>query len=311
MNYMKTALIALLGILTALSCHAESQQVEKTYVVGFAQDTMSNDWRAAQVNEMKKALAPFEYIKFVYTDAEGDGLRQASDLKKLQEQNVDFLVTSPRNQAIMTPVVSSINKLKPVILLSRKTLNSEFTSFAGANDLAIARQAAKFIAEKLNGKGKVVMLSGVITATTAIARRDGFLEEIAKYPEITVVASPVADYRRHKAILEMDKLLQAGVEFDAIYAHSDSMASGARMSMERNGLDPKNFIIVGIDFIPEAKEAIKAGKQTASFTYPTAGQKGAEIILKLIRGEEVEKNYEVPFEMVTVDNVENVSSIFD
>lgn len=309
---MKTTLIALLGILTGLSCYAESgKQERRTYVVGFAQDTMSNDWRAAQVNEMKQALAPYDFIKFVYKDAEGDALRQANDLQILDQQNVDFLVTSPRNQAIMTPVISSINKHKPVILLSRKTLNNEFTSFAGANDESIARKAASFIAEKLNGKGKVVMLSGVITATTAIARRDGFLEEIRKYPEIEVVASPIADYLRHKAIQEMDKLIQAGVMFDAIYSHSDSMASGARMSMERNGLEPEDFIIVGIDFIPEAKAAIKAGKQTASFTYPTAGKQGAEIILKLIRGEKIEKNYNVPFEMVTADNVEQVPSIFE
>ena len=166
------------------------------------------------------------------------------------------------------------------------------------------------IAKRLNGKGRVVMFKGVATATTAIARERGFLEELKKYPEIEVVASPVADYRRNEAILEMDKLLKQKVAFDAIFAHSDSMAVGARLAMERAGLDPANYIIVGIDYIPDAKKAIRAGKQTASFTYPTAGRQGAEIVLKLIRGEAVEKYVDVPSTLVTAENVDSVETIF-
>ena len=302
-------LIMLLLVLVSTKVSADENQ--KIYTIGFAQDTMSNDWRAAQVNEMKNSLESYPFIRFVHTDAKGKVLRQVIDLQTLDKQGADILVTSPRDQKAMTPVITALNKRKPVVLLTRKTLNDTFTSFAGPDDLKIARQAARLVAEKLEGKGKVVMLMGVATATTAMARRDGFLQELENYPEIEIVASPVADYRRHKAVLEMGKLLQKGVEFDAIYAHSDSMASGARLAMENAGLNAADVIIVGIDYTPEAKKAIQEGKQTASFTYPTAGRQGAEIVLRLVRGEKVDKFIEVPSILVTADNVDETPTIFD
>ncbi len=284
---------------------------EKSYLVGFAQDTMSNDWRAAQVNEMKAALAPYPFIKFIYTDADGKGFRQAFDLQKLDRQGVDILVTSPRDQKAMTPVINALSKKKPVVLLTRKPMNDGYTAFVGADDQDIAAKAASLIAEKLGGKGRVVMLKGVATATTAIAREQGFMAALKHYPGIEVVASPVANYRRDEAILKMDELLKQQLKFDAIYAHSDSMAVGARIAMERAGLNPADYVIVGIDYIAEARAAIREGKQTASFTYPTGGKEGAKIVLKIIRGEKVEKQTPVPSVVVTRDNVESVKTIFE
>lgn len=299
-----------LFIISLTPLQVVSQEVERIYTVGFAQDTMSNDWRAAQVNEMKAALAGYPYIRFRYTDAEGKAFRQALDLQTLDREGVDILVTSPRDQRAMTPVVGDLSKKKPVILLTRKTMDEAFTAFAGADDYKIAQQAAKLIAERLKGQGKVVMLKGVATATTAIAREKGFLDEMKSHPGIEIVASPVANYRRHEAIMAMDKILKQGISFDAIYAHSDSMASGARLAMESAGVKPEGKVIVGIDYIPEAREAIMDGKQTASFTYPTAGREGAELVLQLIRGEELKKYTEVPSIRVTRENVESVPTIF-
>jgi ribose transport system substrate-binding protein len=302
------AFIILAVSLLPLKLTAEEEQ--KIVTVGFAQDTMSNDWRAAQVNEMKAALAPYPHIRFVYTDAEGNAMRQVLDLQKLAKQGVDILVTSPRDQKAMTPVITSLSQEKPVILLTRKTLSDSHTSFIGPDDHAIAQSAARLIAEMLNGKGRVVMLKGVVTATTAMAREEGFMEFLQQYPGVEVVASPVANYRRHEAIIAMEKIIRQGIAFDAIYAHSDSMAAGARVAMRRAGLDPANHIIVGIDYIPEAREAIRRGEQTASFTYPTAGRQGAELVLKLIRGEKLEKYIDVPSVLVTSDNVDEVATVF-
>ena len=74
----------------------------RLYVVGFAQDNMSNDWRAAQVNEMRRALAKYPNIRFIYTDAEGSASRQVLDMERLVEQGVDVIVTSPRDVEAMT-----------------------------------------------------------------------------------------------------------------------------------------------------------------------------------------------------------------
>ncbi|HEA26216.1 MAG TPA: LacI family transcriptional regulator [Ectothiorhodospiraceae bacterium] len=303
------AVLALLASAPLLS--QERGNSQKIYTVGFAQDTMSNDWRAAQVNDVKRVLEKHPNIRFISTDAKGSSARQAFDFERLANDGADILITSPRDVRAMTPVVSEVMKRGiPVVLLSRRIMSDDFTTFIGADDREIAREAGRYLAKELNGKGRVVMLRGVLTATTAIARTEGFIDEMKNHPGIEIVAQPVANYRRNIAIKEMEKVISAGIKFDALYAHSDSMATGARMAMEMAGIDPKSIKIVGIDYIPEARKAIRAGEQSASFTYPTAGAQGAEAVLKIIRGEKMAKEQKIPFTRVTIENVEQVETIF-
>ena len=300
-----------LFISLSLACLPLMVHAERGYVVGFAQDTMANDWRAAQVHEVRQTLANNPNIRFIQTDAEGNSARQILDMERLAEQGVDVIITSPRDVQAMTPAVSAIyRKGIPVVLLTRRILSDDYTAFIGADDREIARLAAREMARRMKGKGRIVMLRGVATATTAIQRREGFLEALQAYSGMRVVAEPVANYNRVEAIRAMEKLLADGVAFDAIYAHSDSMAAGARMALKRAGIDPKGLVIVGIDYINEAREAIRQGEQSASFTYPTAGRQGAEAVLRILSGEKIEKEQRVSFEMVTSDNVEQVDTIF-
>lgn len=308
-----TLVAVIISLLGSGSLFAQQESTaQKIYTVGFAQDSMSNDWRAAQVNAMKRGLEKHPNIRFISTDAKGSSSRQAFDFERLANEGADILVTSPRDVLAMTPVVSEMMRRGiPVILLSRRIMSDDFTTFIGADDREIAREAARYLAKELNGKGRVVMLKGIPTATTAIARAEGFIEEMDNHPGIEIVAQPVANYRRNIAIKEMEKVIAAGIKFDALYAHSDGMVTGARMAMKMAGIDPKSIKIVGIDYIPEAREAIKKGEQSASFTYPTAGKQGAEAVLKIIRGETVAKEQRIPFAMVTRENVDQIKTIFE
>ncbi|MCW8982652.1 MAG: substrate-binding domain-containing protein, partial [Gammaproteobacteria bacterium] len=183
--------IALLGLAICGATPLLAQETEaplnsqKIYTVGFAQDTMSNDWRAAQVNEVKRELDKYPEIRFIVTDAKGSSARQGFDFERLANEGVDILITSPRDVRSMTPVVEEVMKRGiPVILLSRRIMSDDYTTFIGADDREIARAAARHLAQELNGKGRVVMLKGVATATTAIARAEGFIEEMRNHPGI-------------------------------------------------------------------------------------------------------------------------------
>ena len=300
-------LIFLFGFFTVTPLFATEQKAfdpNKTYTVAFAQDTMSNDWRAAQVHDVERELSKYPFIKFVFTDAKGSSARQAMDIERLANDGADLIITSPRDANIMAPVISKIYKKGvPVILLTRRISGNDYTMFIGADDYAIGRQAAKYLAVALNNKGRVIMLKGVATATTSIKRTQGFLDQIKHFPNIAVIAEEHADYRRNKAIRVMEKLLQVEMKFDAVYAQSDSMATGARMAMKKFGINPKSKIIVGIDYIEEARKAIIIGEQSASFTYPTAGKEGAESAVRILKGNKVKKNQSIDFTMMVKENI--------
>ena len=283
----------------------------KKYLVGFAQDTLANDWRKAQVDELKTEFKKFPNIKFIITDAGGQSAKQIQDIEDLAHQKVDVLITSPRNGVMSTPAISRVYKQGvPVVLITRTITTDDYTTLVAPDDYQIAGNAAEFIASKLSGKGNVLILRGVPTATTAIARTDGFLNVLKKYPGIKVTAIKDGNYLRGDAIRATEKAIQEKIKFDAIYSQSDSMAIGARLALKKAGISPKDKLIVGIDYIREARKAIRSGNQAASFTYPTSGKEAADAVLKILHGKTVPKMIRVESKMITKNNVNKIIPIF-
>lgn len=305
------ALLATIG-LACLPAQAADMSGGKKHVVAFAQDTMANDWRAAQVRELQKAFAAHPEIEFIYTDANGDTARQVQDIERLAAQGVDVLITSPRDADLMREPIARVHRKGiPVILLSRRVSGDEFTQFITADNRSIGRQAAQYLARQLGGKGNVLVLQGVPTASSAIDRTAGFNEVLKQYPGLKVVAVRPADYLRAQAIQRVEEVLAEKLQFDAIYSQSDSMAIGAILALKKAGFDPKKIPITGIDYISAAREAIRAGELAATFTFPTAAKEGAATALRLLRGEKPGSKV-VTIESLTVTraNADKIVPIF-
>lgn len=306
------ALRKIIGFVAGCLCVLTSSAVAAPlYRVGFAQDTLDNDWRRAQVRTLEQTLAVYPDIEFSYTDAQGSTARQIAHIEDYIYKKVDLLVASPRDSRAMTPVISAAyQKGIPVILLTREIENSNYTVFISPDDAAIARAAARDLATALNGSGKILMLQGVPTASTAKKRTDAFLEEINHYPGLEIAAIKPANYLRSDAIQAVEEMLYSNQSFNAIYAQSDSMASGARIALKGAGIDPSSLPIVGIDYISEAREAIRQGEQRSSYIYPTCAEQAARVIRDILDGKPVAKRINVDSIRVDRSNVDAVEPIF-
>ena len=310
LNFINPLIIYLLVFGLLSSATAISGELKK-FVVGFSQDTMENDWRAAQVNEIAKAFKQYPNVKFIYTDGKGRTAKQISDLEDLALKKVDLIITSPRDSIAMTPVISKIYQSGiPVILLTRKTTNNEFTTYISPDDYAIATKAAKLIAKEMNNKGNILILKGIPTTTTAIARTEGFLKEIKKYPEIRISAIKTGNFLRADAIRATEDAIINKIKFDAIYAENDSMAAGARLALKKAGIDPSEKIIVGIDYIREAQIAIKNQTQIGTFTYPTCAEEAVKAAMDILNNKPTPKHITVESQMVTMGNIHKLEPIF-
>jgi len=279
--------------------------------VVFAQDTLANDWRRVQAEGLAAEFAKDARIRFRYTDAQGNTARQVQDMEDALAQQVDLLIVSPRDAELMAPVVAKARRQGTrVILLSRRVVGDDHDVFIRADNADIGRRAARRLMERLRGKGAVLVLQGVPTASTTIERTEGFVRELRRAPGMRIVALRAADYLRDKAVAAVEATMAEGIHFDAIYAQSDSMAAGARAALRRAGINPRHLPIVGIDYIAEAQAAIRAGEQDASFIYPTFAREGADAARRLLMGRPVPKEIVVPSIMVTRDNVDRLAPIF-
>jgi ribose transport system substrate-binding protein len=300
----------LLGCVLALGAAPGAGAVSG--VVAFAQDDLSNDWRRAQVAAVGRVLARYPEVDYRVTDARGDAAVQALHIDRQIRRGVDVLITSPADAELLDPVLRRARaKGIPVVLLGRRTTSDAFTTYIHPDNRVITRRLARFLFQRMGGEGRVLMLRGVPGATPTLHRTRAF-EELAAEERGIAVTTRTANYLRGDAILAVDELLRRhdGFPFDALYAQSDSMAEGARVALRRNGVDPARVLIAGIDYIEEARAAIRAGEQLVSYTYPTGGAEGAEIALRLLAGEPVPRRMELESRRVTAENVEEVPPIF-
>lgn len=303
--------LVIIGLFSTTAAVADPVTPGNRYRVGFSQDTLANDWRAAQATALREAFARHPEVKFFYTDGLGQTAKQVGDIEDLIHQRVDVLIASPRDGRVMAPVLARAYRHGiPVVLVTRGIMSDDYTTLVAPDDRAIARKAADYMAKRLGGRGRILVLRGVPTATTAIARTEGFLERIRQHEGVEVVAIKDANYLRADAIRAIEEVLAEGLRFDAIYAQSDSMASGARLALRRHGLDPAGMVIVGIDYIDEARQAIRSGEQSASFLYPTCAEETARVVLDILAGERPPRQVRVESKLITRDNVDAVAPIF-
>ncbi|MEF8792858.1 substrate-binding domain-containing protein [Thiohalorhabdus sp.] len=280
--------------------------------VAFAQDDLSNDWRRAQVAAVRDHLADYPGVELEVTDARGDASLQALHVERLARRGVDVLITSPADGKLLEPVIRRVHRNgTPVILLDRRIPGAGFTAFVHPDNRQVTQRLASFLLDRLEGEGRILMLKGLPEATPTLLRTRTFLAETKRHPGISVT-SRVGNYLRGDALRAVEAILrtEGGFPFDAIYAQSDSMAVGARMALRRGGIDPGNLLIAGIDYIQAARKAIRNGEQAVSYTYPTGGQEGAELALRLLQGESVPRELVLDSVQVTADNLDAADPIF-
>ncbi len=271
------------------------------YIFGFSQCTFEDPWRVNMNREMEEAVKNHPEIKLIIANGENRNAKQIADVENFIVMGVDLLIISPREAAPLTPVVEKAYDAGiPVIVLDRRVLTDKYTMFIGASNLEIGREAGKYVAERLGGKGNIVEIEGILGATPTQERSQGFHEIIDQYPELKVIYKQPGDYKRSPARQVMENALQAFEKIDAVYAHNDEMMIGAYLAAKAVGRE-KEMLFVGIDGQYEAVKMIRQGLLDATFVYPNGSKEAIEYGLKILRGEKVPKELILSTLRVTKD----------
>jgi ribose transport system substrate-binding protein len=280
------------------------------YVIAFAQDTMHNDFRRAQVYEVRDVLEKHPQARFVFSDAKGQTSLLIRQIERFIGERVDLLIVGTNDEEAVVPVITKAYESKiPVIILDRGIKSRDYTTFIHSDNLLIGRIGAQYIAERLRGKGTVLLFEGLPKADVTKLRSKGFLDEMRKHEGITVIRR-TGNYLRKDAIVEMEKLLVEKIRVDAIFSESDSMLSGVRTVLKKRRIDPRSIVMVGVDYTGEAREAIRSGTQSGSVLFPLGGKAAAKVALKILSGKAVPKKITLPVKLVTKGNVEKIPPIF-
>jgi ribose transport system substrate-binding protein len=320
---MTRTTLALIAGVTAVAVVAGCGRKEAPGAAGgakklviFSQCNNAEPYRAAQNAKMQELWARYPDVTLSITDAQQDNAKQISQIETAIRQKPALLIVAPNEPAPLTAVMKkAMDAGIPTICLERNILEPYYTTWIACDNKEIGRMAGQFIVEELtkkNGapKGIVVELSGMKGIEAEVNRQGGAHEVWAKYPDIKVVANPVADWLQERAKVRMTEVLSAVPKIDVVYGHNDPMAIGAYLAAKEKGRE-KEMIFVGVDGLKSEDGGIKKvmdGILAATFIYPLCVDKAVEVGEKIIHDPtfKPEKVYTMKSEKITKENAAQV-----
>ncbi|MEV5189838.1 ABC transporter permease/substrate-binding protein [Streptomyces werraensis] len=302
LTYVIAAVVAVAVVGATSLLHNGSSAAAKPKI-GLSLSTLNNPF-FVQIRDGAEEEAKKLGVDLTVTDAQNDASQQANQLQNFTSGSLDAVVVNPVDSDAAGPSVRSANKADiPVVAVDRGVNKADTSALVASDNVEGGALGAKALAEKLGGKGTIVILQGQAGTSASRERGAGFAEGLKDYPGIKVVAKQPADFDRTKGLDVMTNLLQAHPDIDGVFAENDEMALGAIKALGSKA--GKSVQVVGFDGTPDGLKAVQAGTLYASVAQQPSelGRIAVRNALRAAEDEKVEKMVKVPVKVVTKENV--------
>ncbi|MBO1511840.1 substrate-binding domain-containing protein [Metabacillus bambusae] len=295
----------------AASGGGEEAGSKKLSKVGLTVMTLDNPYFVAFKNSLE-AEAEKEGFEALVNSADFDLAKQQSQIENFISKGVDvILINAVDSQGIAGGVQQAVAAGIPVIAVDVGA-DGGTTATVMSDNYQAGVLAGEYLAERLGGKGNVVLLNGN-PITSIFDRVDGFKEAIAKYPDIKIVAEQNGELNRDKSYSVMENILSSNPvgEIDAVYGVNDPTAIGGYLAAK--AADRTELFFVGVD---GSQDAIDFIKKDDMFGFTAAQHPEQEIVeaiklaKDLLAGKEVKEEILVPVDPVSKDNVDTFKPEF-
>ncbi|APO79690.1 sugar ABC transporter substrate-binding protein (plasmid) [Rhizobium etli 8C-3] len=300
-------LIAKLALACAVSVSALSAGATfaaDKFVVGYANMADTDVFVMARKNAFIEAAKSDPAVEVNFSDANNDASKQLDQIDNFIAQKVDAIVVVPVDYQGIVPGVEKANAAGiPVIALGIQSAGGKYT-FVGSKNIDAGRLQGEYMKAHLPKDGKILYLEGTPGLSHTQERKKGFEEALGR-SDVTTLASLSANYDRAEGMKVTEDWIQSFPEFDGIIAANDQMALGALEALKGAGR-LKGVLISGVDGVPDALTAIKAGEMSQTIFQDAAGQAKAafEVVEGVKKGEQPPAEKLVPFASITKDNVD-------
>ena len=279
-------------------------QQPRKFVIGVSQCS-EDTWRDKLNDELKMGEYLNDSLIVKLASSNDDNVLQNKQVNQFIDEGVDLLIVSPNQlSAISKAVERAYDKGIPVILYDRKTNSDKYTAFIGCDNYTIGKSMGTFIAQQLQGKGRIVEIRGLEGSSPALERHRGFMDAIKPYPGLQVVASEGGNWKEEGGIQAMKRILKQTQDFDYVFAHNDCLAWGAYVAARQMRVK-RNYKYTGVDGMATeggGLELVRDGIFEASYLYPTKGDEVIALAMKILKHQPYERDNYLSTSIITQAN---------
>ncbi len=283
---------------------------DKKITIGFASNSFADKWQT-YLNDAVSAKCEELGVDVILTDGKADPATQLANVENMIIEGVDAICIVMVDPSAPKPFIKACEDAGiPLIAVNRKVEGVDV--FVGSDDINAGNIQLEYVKEALGGTGNIAILEGMSGQNSAVKRTEGNMMIIDETEGLNVVLQDTAKWDRAKGMEIAENWLQSGEQIDAIVANNDEMAIGAIRALEALEMND-DVIVAGVDATPDALDYVKAGTLEVTVFQSPFGQggTGVEAAVNLIKGEVVPEYVDVPFEKVTIDNVDEYIAIWE
>ena len=230
---------------------------------------------------------------------------QLGQVENFISQGVDAIIVIPVDTDATGPMTEAAQKAGiPLVYVNRRPADlPSGIPYVGSDSLYAGTVEMQALADLAGNKGNVVILIGDPANEAAVLRTKG-CKDVAAERGMPVIKEQAGNWYRDQGLEIMENWLQSGDQIDVVCANNDEMALGAIEALKNaNKLD--EVLVGGVDATADALAAMEAGELEVTVFQDAAGQGGGGVdaAVKLARGESVPDLIDIPYELVTPENM--------
>ena len=251
---------------------AKAREGEKKGVYGdgkpiklaFSQVVMNHPVRINMVNTFKSNCKKYSNVTCIVTEGNGEPSVEIANIESIIQRKPDVVIVSSLSGTAVYPAYEELNNAKIPLIINNSGIpddnakNVKYTSFISPDDWQNGRLLGQYMADKLKGKGDIIVVEGVTESSNYEHRLGGFMEVINKYPDIHIIGKQSGAWIRMPAMKATVDLLQANPKIDGIYAMNDEMGMGVLAAL-RSAKREDGVVMVSVDGQKDLVQQIAKG----------------------------------------------------
>ena len=235
--------------------------------------------------------------------------KQVSQMEDLIANKVDAICIVPGTTATaVAQIDQAIAAGIPVVNVNIMSDNARVLGRIRSDDYEMGRLQGEHIVKALNGRGNVVMMSGVSGNSAFIMRAKGFQEHVAKHSGIKVLSEQWTPNATDKGLKVMEDWSQAFPRIDAVYSGADRLAIGAVQALLAQGKKPGEVIVTTVDYNDDTEKLVREGWISAAMvqTPVLMGRWGIRVAMLALEKKPIPEKLFTPTYVVTKENADQV-----
>src|SRR5579883_1102924 len=284
------------------------------YTIALSNSFIGNTWRVEMENEFKGAcqMPPYNtLIKCLVYNSGNDVSKQTQQMDDLISAHVDAIVIDAASPTGLNGVIQQACNAGILVVSYDNVVTAPCALKVNTDQYKFGQQLAQYVVDALNGRGNVIMVTGVAGTEVDQQRNQGATDVFKKYPNIKIIASYTGQWASDVAERNTAAQLPSLGTIDGVWCQGGTdgviraiLAAHRPLPKVVAGEAENGFREYMLQYRNQGFKALSIGQP------PFLVLASLQLGVSILQGKHPKTDITLPFPSVTQDTVEQGTTVF-